>query len=104
MRELTVHVVQLALRQAWAWRSSGLAVQVRVDVSRRDLLGPGLAAAIERELAEHGLHPGVLLLEISERALNRDAADIAGGLSALRALGVELSVDDFITGYCSVRG
>ena len=44
----------------------------------------------------------MLLLEISERALNREAADIAGGLNALRALGIELSVDDFMTGYCSV--
>jgi diguanylate cyclase (GGDEF)-like protein len=102
MRELTVHVVQLALRQASAWRRSGLAVQLSVNVSRRDLLGAGLAATIERELAGHGLPPGVLLLEISERALNREAADIAAGLNALRALGIELSVDDFMTGYCSV--
>jgi diguanylate cyclase (GGDEF)-like protein len=102
IRELTAHVVQLALRQASAWRRSGLAVQLSVNVSRRDLLGAGLAATIERELAGHGLSPGVLLLEISERALNREAADIADGLNALRALGIELSVDDFMTGYCSV--
>jgi diguanylate cyclase (GGDEF)-like protein len=102
MRELTVHVVQLALRQASAWRRSGLVVQLSVNVSRRDLLDAGLAAMIERELAGHGLPPGVLLLEISEQALDREAADIAGGLNALRALGIELSVDDFMTGYCSV--
>ena len=46
--------------------------------------------------------PPSLLLEISERALTREAADIAGGLSALRTLGIELSVDDFMTGYASV--
>ena len=102
MRELTAHVVQLALRQASAWRRSGLVVQLSVNVSRRDLLDAGLATTIERELAGHGLPPGVLLLEISERALNREAADIAGGLNALRTLGIELSVDDFMTGYCSV--
>ena len=102
MRELTAHVVQLALRQASAWRRSGLVVQLSVNVSRRDLLDAGLATTIERELAGHGLPPGVLLLEISERALNHEAADIAGGLNALRTLGIELSVDDFMTGYCSV--
>jgi EAL domain-containing protein (putative c-di-GMP-specific phosphodiesterase class I) len=85
-----------------AWRRSGLAVQLSVNVSRRDLLDASLAATIERELAGQGLPPGVLQLEISERALNREAADIADGLSALRSLGVELSVDDFMTGYCSV--
>ena len=103
MRELTAHVVQLALRQASAWRRSGLVVQLSVNVSRRDLLDAGLATTIERELAGHGLPPGVLLLEISERALNREGADIADGLNALRTLGIELSVDDFMTGYCSVR-
>jgi predicted signal transduction protein with EAL and GGDEF domain len=102
MRELTAHVVQLALRQASAWRRSGLVVQLSVNVSRRDLLDAGLAATIKRELAGYGLPPGVLLLEISERALNREAADIAAGLNALRTLGIELSVDDFMTGYCSV--
>ena len=102
MRELTAHVVQLALRQVSAWRRSGLAVQLSVNVSRRDLLDAGLAATIERELDRHGLTPGVLQLEISERALHRETADIAGGLNALRTLGIELSVDDFMTGYCSV--
>ena len=102
MRELTAHVVQLALSQASAWRRSGLAAQLSVNVSRRDLLDGSLAATIERELAGQGLPASTLLLEISERALTRDAADIAGGLSALRSLGIELSVDDFGTGYTSV--
>ena len=102
MRELTGHVIQLALRQASAWRSSGLVVQLAVNVSRRDLLDAGLAALIGRELTRHGLPPSVLLLEISERALDREAAGIAGGLNSLRTLGIELSVDDFMTGYCSV--
>ena len=100
MRELTAHVVQLALRQAAAWRRSGLAAQLAVNVSRRDLLDGSLAVTIGRELAAQGLPAGALLLEISERALTREAADIAGGLSALRSLGIELSVDDFVTGYC----
>ena len=102
MRDLTAHVVQLALSQASAWRRSGLAAQLSVNVSRRDLLDGSLAATIERELAGQGLPPAVLLLEISERALTREAADITGGLSALRTLGIELSVDDFMTGFTSV--
>jgi diguanylate cyclase (GGDEF)-like protein len=102
MQELTTHVVQLALRQASAWRRSGLAAQLSVNVSHRDLLDGGLAATIGHELAGQGLPAGALLLEISERALSRDAADIAGGLSALRSLGIELSVDDFMTGFTSV--
>ena len=102
MRDLTAHVVQLALRQAAAWRRSGLAAQLSVNVSRRDLLDGSLAVTIGRELAGQGLEASALLIEISERALTREAAGIAGGLSALRSLGIELSVDDFGTGYASV--
>jgi len=102
MRELTAHVVQLALSQASAWRRSGLAAQLSVNVSYRDLLDASLAATIERELAGQGLPAAALLLEISERTLTREAADIAAGLGALRSLGIELSMDDFGTGYTSV--
>ncbi|HEY5355102.1 MAG TPA: bifunctional diguanylate cyclase/phosphodiesterase [Streptosporangiaceae bacterium] len=102
MRELTAHVVQLALRQASAWQRHGLAAQLAVNVSRRDLVGGSLAVTIERELAEQGLPAAALQLEISERALTRETAEIAGGLGALRALGIDLSVDDFGTGHSSV--
>ncbi len=102
MRELTAHVVRIALSQASAWRRSGLVAQISVNVSYRDLLDGSLTATIERELAGQGLPAGALLLEISERALTRETADIAGGLRALRSLGVELSLDDFGTGYTSV--
>ena len=102
MRELTAHVVQLALSQASAWRRSGLAAQLSVNVSYRDLLDGSLAATIERELDGQGLPAGALLLEISERTLTREPADIAAGLGALRSLGIELSMDDFGTGYTSV--
>ena len=102
MRELTAHVVRLALSQASVWRRSGLAAQLSVNVSYRDLLDGSLAATIERELAGQGLTAGALLVEISERTLTREAADIAAGLGALRSLGIELSMDDFGTGYTSV--
>ncbi|HUY49027.1 MAG TPA: EAL domain-containing protein [Streptosporangiaceae bacterium] len=102
MRDLTAHVVQAALTQASAWRSSGLPVQLSVNVSVRDLLDAGLAATIERELAARSLPPDVLLLEVSERTLTSEMADVAAGVAALRALGIQLSLDDFGTGYCSL--
>ena len=84
MRELTAHVVQLALRQASAWRRSGLAVQLSVNVSvpRPARRRPGRHDRARAGRARPAA--GALLLEISERALTREAADIAGGLSALR--------------------
>jgi diguanylate cyclase (GGDEF)-like protein len=102
MRDLTAHVVQAALSQASAWRLAGLPVQLSVNVSARDLLDVGLAATIQRELAAHRLPPEVLLLEVSERTLTSEMAEIAAGVSALHDLGIQLSLDDFGTGYSSL--
>ncbi|MGP8000502.1 MAG: putative bifunctional diguanylate cyclase/phosphodiesterase [Streptosporangiaceae bacterium] len=102
MRELTAHVVRTALRQALAWRLGGSPVRLSVNVSVRDLLDAGLAGTVERELAALHLPPEVLLVEVSERALNSETIDIAAGVAALRTLGVRLSLDDFGAGYSSL--
>lgn len=102
MRDLTAHVVQSALRQAWQWRQRGLPIQVSVNVSARDLLDAGLARMIESGLSSLGLPSDALLLEISERALTTEPAETAAGVAALAAMGIPLSVDDFGTGYSSL--
>jgi diguanylate cyclase (GGDEF)-like protein len=102
MHDLTAHVVQTALRQAALWRRRGLPVQLSVNVSVRDLLDAGLAGTIESELAALSLPPGVLQIEVSDRALTSEMIDITAGVSALRGLGVRLSLDDFGTGYASL--
>jgi diguanylate cyclase (GGDEF)-like protein len=102
MRDLTTHVLDTALKQAWLWRQGGLPVQLSVNVSPRDLLDAGLVAAIESGLTSCGLPPETLLLEISERALTGEAATTAPMVAALAAIGVSLSLDDFATGRASL--
>jgi diguanylate cyclase (GGDEF)-like protein len=72
-RDLTAYVVDAALAQAARWRQDGLLVQVSVNLSARDLLGTGLADAVERGLRRYGLRPGELMLEISEALLLRSS-------------------------------
>jgi diguanylate cyclase (GGDEF)-like protein len=102
MRDLTAHVVQAALQQARLWRQGGLAVQLSINVSVRDLLDGGLAGTIERGLASCGLPPETLLLEVSERALTNDAAGATAVVAGLASIGVSLSLDDFATGRASL--
>ena len=102
MRDLTRHVLRIALGQVTAWRLTGLPVQLSVNISVRDLVDAGLAALIERELAARGLPPEVLLVEISEPMLSGAAGDIEAGVAALHSLGIQLSLDDFGTGYSSL--
>jgi diguanylate cyclase (GGDEF)-like protein len=102
MRDLTRHVVGSALDQAQAWWESGLAVQVALKVSARDLLDAGLTATISRGLDSRGLPPDALMLQINERVLTAEPGHAAAAVDALAALGLSVSLDDFGTGYSSL--
>jgi EAL domain-containing protein (putative c-di-GMP-specific phosphodiesterase class I) len=102
MREVTAFVIETGVAQASRWRESGLAVQVSLNVSGRDLLDTGLAELVEQSLSRNGLPPDALLLEIDERVLTSEPAHAVATAEALADIGVGLSLDDFGTGYSSL--
>ncbi|HET8615062.1 MAG TPA: EAL domain-containing protein [Actinomycetales bacterium] len=103
MHRLTDTVLDLALRQVGEWDDCGLAVPIAVNVSFRDLLDDQLAERLARRLADQALAPELITLEITERVLTSDMDRARRTLDALRALGVRLSLDDFGTGWSSLR-
>jgi EAL domain-containing protein (putative c-di-GMP-specific phosphodiesterase class I) len=80
-----------------------MTVPVAVNVSFRDLLDATLPARLARLLERHGVDPELLTLEITERVLTADMDKARLTLHALRDLGVRLSLDDFGTGWSSLR-
>src|SRR5205085_6418474 len=60
---------------------------------------PGLVHQVTRVLAETGLAPDRLTLEITETVAMNDARATTDTLQRLKALGVHLAIDDFGTGY-----
>jgi EAL domain-containing protein (putative c-di-GMP-specific phosphodiesterase class I) len=95
----------MACQQMRQWQEcypehQGLAVSV--NVSARQFDRPGLVAEIAEALAESGLEPRALKLEITESILMANAAASAEVLDRLRQLGVQVQVDDFGTGYSSL--
>ena len=102
MGPLTAFVIDTALAQAASWRASGLAIQVAVNVSMRDLHDPQLPGMVAGLLERYDLPASALQLELTERVLTRDAEGVAATLRAMRRLGVEISLDDFGTGYSSM--
>ena len=94
-----------ACLQAAAWqrrRGAGRPLRMSVNVSAKQLQYPGWAAEVASTLAESGLEPGHLVLEITESVLMEDAEASAGPLEELRRLGVRVAIDDFGTGYSSL--
>lgn len=97
-------VLDMALAQVRAWVASGLgAPRVAVNVSGLELRQPDFAAGVRRALARAGVAPAALELELTEGALIDSGAQTSAALADLAAMGVSLAVDDFGTGYASVR-
>jgi diguanylate cyclase (GGDEF)-like protein len=96
-------VVAEACRQMRDWSHAGLEpTPVAVNLSARQFRRRDLDQVIRRQLAEHGLPPALLELEITESSLMEDPKDAIRQLQALREAGLRISVDDFGTGYSSL--
>ncbi|HSH62265.1 MAG TPA: EAL domain-containing protein [Acidimicrobiales bacterium] len=74
-----------------------------LNVAIRQLVNPFLVDEVKEALADHGLEPGALVLEITEGALNEGSKEpILPTLRALKKLGVQLAIDDFGKGESSL--
>ena len=102
IREIGRWVLRHACRQGAQWREQGHDIGIAVNVSARQLDGEDLLEQVRCALADSGLEPHVLTLEITETALMRNAEETARKLRAIKALGVRLAIDDFGTGYSSL--
>ncbi len=92
-----------ACHRAKSWLDKGLAVvPVAVNVSGVQILGSPIAETVAEALSLSGLPSRLLKLEITESFAMRGTTESLDRLQALRALGVELAVDDFGTGYASL--
>ncbi|MEU4167959.1 aminotransferase class I/II-fold pyridoxal phosphate-dependent enzyme [Streptomyces sp. NPDC026665] len=76
---------------------------VSVNVSPRQFRDSGFLGEVRRALETPGLAPGSLQLELTETVLMRRDAQIQAVLYSLKDLGVHIAVDDFGSGYSSLR-
>jgi diguanylate cyclase (GGDEF)-like protein/PAS domain S-box-containing protein len=98
-------VLRAACAQVARWqRETGHEVlRLTVNVSARQMGTPDFVDTVRAALADSGLHPDSLGLEITERLLLEETPATALTIELLQALGVRLMLDDFGTGYSSLR-
>jgi EAL domain-containing protein (putative c-di-GMP-specific phosphodiesterase class I) len=102
MPDLGRWILAEACREVAAWRSPR-PLRLSVNLSAVELQSPDLLAGdVAAALAQSGLAPDQLVLEITETTLMRDVTDTISCLRELKELGVLLAVDDFGTGYSSL--
>ena len=95
-------VLRTACKQANEWSAAGLEIRVCVNLSVNQLQPP-LASVVASALADSGLPPALLELEVTESALMRDIEGAMATMRTIRQLGVRFAIDDFGTGYSSLN-
>jgi EAL domain-containing protein (putative c-di-GMP-specific phosphodiesterase class I) len=98
IQRLTRWALAAGIAQASRWHARGLALKVAVNLSARDLGEAELPLRIGRLLSIHGLPPGLLTVEITERAVIGEPDTAMRVLKGLADLGVGIAVDDFGVG------
>lgn len=77
-------------------------ITMAVNVSRKQLIKPGFIGDVQRTLAETGVRPEQLTIEITESMIMADLDTARSTLLGLGELGVRIAMDDFGTGYSSL--
>lgn len=97
-------VLQQACRQAKLWHHAGYsALSISVNISAIEFDQTQLISSISHVLAETDIAPELLELEISESTLMRDAETSITVLQALKDMNIKIAMDNFGTGYTSLR-
>lgn len=99
---LTREVLNDAIRDCAGWLRQGCELPVAVNVAPAVLLDGSLVGLVTEALTRNHLDSRMLTLELTESALMAAEEGVTGHLTALRELGISISIDDFGTGNSSL--
>jgi diguanylate cyclase (GGDEF)-like protein/PAS domain S-box-containing protein len=95
-------VIGALAAQLAEWQEQGVQPRISFNVSPRELHRPDFAADLGERLRSAGADPSLLTMELTESATLRDPERIGPLLRDLRALGLQLAIDDFGAGWSSL--
>lgn len=102
IKSLTAWMINKALALSTDWTREGCALPIAVNLSVQSLRDDAFAPMLGRLLAQSGVAPEMLELEITESSLMEDADHAMAVMCSLRSFGIALHIDDFGTGYSSL--
>ena len=102
INRLGAWVLETACRQLAEWLAAGHDVWCSVNLSPRELHAADYAGQVADVLAEYGVPPQRLVLEVTEHAVATDMEELISRLTELRTTGVRIALDDFGAGYSSL--
>jgi diguanylate cyclase (GGDEF)-like protein len=102
INQISDFVLAEACAQLARWREAGLRIGLAINLSGHEFSDPRLVDRIAKQLRAHDLQPAMLSLEVTETAVMSDLAQVRVVLDELDALGIEIAIDDYGTGYSSL--
>ena len=97
-------ILRTACKDLKRWHQLGFtSLTVAVNCSVRQFRQTNLTSEVMRILAETGVSPASLELEVTEKVVMQDPDNIIRSLYAMKDLGVQIAIDDFGTGYWSLN-
>jgi diguanylate cyclase (GGDEF)-like protein/PAS domain S-box-containing protein len=102
---LGMNMLEQACREVYKWQktySNDKPLTISVNVSSKQFTQSNLVKAITDILIKTKIHPSCLRLEITESLLMADALSAAEMLRELKLMGIQISIDDFGTGFSSL--
>lgn len=103
INEFTQVIMWQAVAEGRRWLDAGLHVPISVNFSVTTLQDTDTVAAIRNIVIEAGLSPKLVTIEVTETAVADNLAAVLETLTRLRMYGFGLSIDDYGTGYSSMR-
>jgi diguanylate cyclase (GGDEF)-like protein len=102
MQALSEVVMSTVVRDAAAWRREGFSFRVAMNSAPPELLGGTLLPLLYEALADAALPPGALVVEVTEDSFLSEPERARETLLELRSHHVEVSIDDYGTGFSSL--
>ncbi len=102
IHELGEQIFDHTLERLKGWRESNLPVQASVNISRAQLFAPAFVEKLKQKVAQYGLTPQDLVLEITESVALLDLSYESRRLNELHDAGFTIAIDDFGTGYSAL--
>ena len=102
IQPITLWVMSESLRQQAQWRDNGIALNIAINISAKNLQDSGFPRQLAELMKVWNASPESVELEITESAVMLDPTQALAILAELHSMKIRLSIDDFGTGYSSL--
>jgi diguanylate cyclase (GGDEF)-like protein/PAS domain S-box-containing protein len=98
-------VLEAACKQLKAWEAipQMRGLTLAVNISSKQFHQDDFVSHVKYIVKQHGIHPALLKLELTETAFTNNIESLIASMNALKGIGIQLELDDFGTGYSSLQ-